>query len=505
MNSWRRWLLPIIVLFTAFALRVSYYDKNYGHADETITYEVVGRMRSTGDWDTNWAKANLEPGFKYDQYNFSSHLYATFLFYRTVKLVPGLGSWRSKDGGFWVYRFFSVLLGTLVVGQTWWLARKMGGDQAGLLAGGLAAVIPLLVQDAHYSRPEAWVTVLTMGAAMFCLPRQNVCFGRIFCGSILIGIAVACKFSLVALAWLPMMPILSKGWTGSGSIKVALRAGCLIAFGSAVGFAIGAPNAVMNPQVFLRGMNYLAAHYAGLHPPHSKFEGGPVAGMLGSYFLSTLGIPSLIAAATGLGWLLLLRRWAEALLFAGPVLLFVGYFCTRTVFFERNLSHVVPLFCVLAGLGLFVISRGLAHRWGAQIFTFSVLLGLLSLARPFEISWRLVYLGFSGRNYVRVEAIEAQLRAAHPNKDWWSEDFMNSEPLDRLIAHFKKGGGQVILRAIDYHDEWSDHHIKRIPLLLSVELLAQNPSIFSDVSNCTLHTYSSWTDRYYLVKGPLNP
>jgi hypothetical protein len=489
----------------AFLLRVSYYDRNYGHADETITTEVVGRMRSTGDWDTNWAKANLEPSFKYDQYNFSSHLYATFLFYRVVKLVPGLESWRSRDGGFWVYRFFSVLLATLVVWQTWWLARKVAGDKAGFLAGCIAAVAPLLVQDAHYSRPEAWVTALCTGAAMLCIPKDDYDFRRIFFGSVLIGIAVACKFSLVALVWLPMLPILSEGWNGHRTIKPALGAACLVTLGTAVGFAIGAPNAIINPQVYLHGIKYLAAHYAGLHPPHSNLGGGPVSGMLGGYFLSTLGIPSLIAASTGAGWLLFQRRWSEVFLLAGPLVFFVSYFCTRTVFFERNLSHVVPLFCVLAGVGLFVISDVLALRWRGQILTLTVLLGVLSLIRPFELSWRLVHMGFSGQNSVQVEAIETRLRAAYPNMDWWSEDFMNTEPLTRLIAHFNTGGGQVMLRAIDYHDEWSAKHLKMLPLLLNVELVAEKPSIFYDVTNCTLHTYSSWTDRYYLVNGVQKP
>ena len=93
-----------MIVLAGWAVRAAYHTENYGHPDETITTEVVGYMRRSGDWDTNWAKANLEPTLKYDQYNFSSHLYGTFFFYRAVKLVPGLERWRSAEGGRWVSR-----------------------------------------------------------------------------------------------------------------------------------------------------------------------------------------------------------------------------------------------------------------------------------------------------------------------------------------------------------------------------------------------------------------
>ena len=81
--SWRRWLGPLLLVIVAFGFRSAHYSENYGHPDETITFEVVRYMRSSGDWDTNWAKApKLESSFRYDQYNFSSYMYGTFFFYR---------------------------------------------------------------------------------------------------------------------------------------------------------------------------------------------------------------------------------------------------------------------------------------------------------------------------------------------------------------------------------------------------------------------------------------
>src|SRR3954464_912432 len=91
--------LAAIVLLGC-GLRFTHYGMPNVFPDEEITAEVVGHMRQSGDWDVNWRLANLSPDQKYDQYNFSSHLYATFFFYRLVKWVPGTLAWRSERDGF---------------------------------------------------------------------------------------------------------------------------------------------------------------------------------------------------------------------------------------------------------------------------------------------------------------------------------------------------------------------------------------------------------------------
>lgn len=507
LSRWRSWLGPVLVVVAGFMLRAGYYNENYGHPDETITVEVVGHMRSSGDWDTNWAKApSMESSMRYDQYNFSSHMYATYFFYRAVKCIPGLEAWRSRDNGFFVYRFFVALLAAVAVWQTWLLARRAAGEAAGLAAGLLAGVVPLLVQDAHFVRPEAFVTVLTLAAVAISWPRERDNAWRVLGAAVVIGLLIACKFSMLALVWLPLVPALAAGWSGWGrtSARLAAAAGLTLA-GITVGFALGAPGAVAHPKVFWHGVNYLSAHYAGLHPPHSHVDGGPVSDMLGSYFWATLGTPALAAGLAGLVWLLLQRCWAQVALLAGPVALFVGYFCTRSVFFERNLSHVVPLFCVLGGVGVAVAARTLGTRWGGRVTLATVFLTAIVVMRPAELSRRLVFTEFSGRGAVRHEAFESAIRLAHPGKAWWIEAILNQEPVDRMVAHFEHGGSPIILRVVDYHDEWSRRYGVALPLRLKAEQIAEYDSTFPDVPGCTLHTYNSWTDRYYVVSGVRKP
>lgn len=488
-----------MLLAVAFGLRVAFYDEGYVHVDEPITVEVVGHMRSSGDWDTNWAKANLAPGLRYDQYNFSSHLRATFAFYRLVKLVPGLEAWRSRDGGFWVYRFFSVLLATAAVAQTWWLARRIAGARVGMAAGALAAVVPGLVQDAHYSRPEAFLTVVMMAAAVVCLPAGRYRAWRVFVGALFVGLAVACKVSMLALVWLPLGPLLVAervGWRGRWAAAMGLTVA-----GLAAGFALGAPGALANPTAFRHGIEYLARQYAGLHPPHSHLDGGVVAGMLAGYYAATLGWLMLAAGSVGAMVLIRRRRWAEVAVIAGPVTLFAGYFCTRSVFFERNLSHVVPLFCVLAAIGLAATGGWIARRW--QWSPALTLAGLLAatLWRPTELAVRLVATEFSGRNAAERMQMDERVRAAHPGLAWRDALIMNDSPLDDLRVHFAGGGAPVLVRVVDYHDEWSARYGYQLPVEFDTRLLGTRPSTFADVPGCTLHTYGGWTDRYYLVTG----
>ena len=294
------WIAAAAMVVFGFGLRAAFYHGGYGHPDETITVEVVRHMRQSGDLDTNWAKApTLGTDLRYDQYNFSSHLYATYWFYRFVKLVPGTLGWRSEDEGFWVYRFFSVLLATLVVGQAMRLAERNGGRTAALGAGLLTAGAVQLVQDAHYSRPEAFVTALTMALVAIGWPREKLSLPAVAGAALTVGLLVACKVSMALLAWLPLVPVFA-AWRG-GSGRVRGWALVMVPVGGLAGFVAGAPGAVANPAAFVNGIEFLMNQYAGLHPPHSHLNGGRVADMVGAYYVATLGWPLLACGAVGVG------------------------------------------------------------------------------------------------------------------------------------------------------------------------------------------------------------
>lgn len=495
------WVACAAVVILGFWLRSAYYHAGYGHPDEAITVSVVGHMRQSGDWDTNWAKApNLEPGLRYDQYNFSSHLLATFGFYRVVKLMPGTVGWRSEREGFWVYRFFSVLLATLVVWQTLRLADRLGGRAVALGAALLVAVATLLVQDAHFSRPEAFATALTLAAVALCWPREKLNAWAVLGAGGVLGVLIACKVSMLLIAWLPVVP-LAAGWRGAKG-RWWIVAGLPLAV--VAGFLAGVPGALAHPRVYANGIAYLMNQYAGLHPPHSHMDGRAVADMLGAYFAATLGWPVIVGGAVGVGELAWRRRWAELALIAGPVAIFAGYFATKGVFFERNLSHVVPLFLVLAALGAFSAAQWGARRLGGPAWTGWVAGGVLLVVfavRPLQVTVPLVFEEFSGERNRRQEVFEADLRAHHAGAAWKTTNLVNSGPLDELEAGFKAGGGPVLLRVADYCDDWTAFHLPLLLARFELQTQGESPGSFGHLPVSTLQTYHGAWERYFLVTG----
>jgi hypothetical protein len=490
----------LAVLTVAAVLRLSYLAEDYGHPDEVIATKVVAALRANGDWDSNWARADFGSDFRYDQYNFSSYHYALYLFSLLVDTLPGATSWEAEREGLSLHRLFSALLATVAVGQVAWLGRKLAGPIAGVGAGAGAALLPLLVQDAHYARPEAFVTVLTLGVVALSWPRAAWCPRRLIVAGILVGLLVACKVSMLALVWLPLVSLWSVrdyrvGWSR------AAAAPALVGMGLLIGFYLGVPYVLINPVAYLNGINQLMVQYTGTHPPHGLIEGGPVGVMIARYAAATAGWGGLALGMFGAASLVRSRQWAALALIAGPLTIFCAYFATRTVFFERNLSHVAPMACVLAGVGLGALHRALGRRGAGWAGLGTAVVAAVAMARPLDLSHRLVFDHYSQAGQRRMLAIESEVRARFPGMEVQFYEALSSHARDSLLTHFERGGPPVIVRLVDYHDEWSRHYGPSLLAPFVAEEIAVNPSLFSDVPGCTLHTYSSWTDRYCLVSG----
>lgn len=496
-GRWGFATLAVLVVL-GVTLRLAYYQRGYFNPDEQITVAVVGQMRQSGQLDANWAHAPLlPPDLRYDQYNFSSYLYANYGFYRLAKITPGTLSWRSAENGLWVYRFFSVLLGAVVVVQTITLARRAGGVAVAALAGGWASVSVLLVQDAHYARPEAFTTALTLLAVTLCWPAPKLRVGAVAAAALVLGVLVACKISLLLLAWLPLVPIAS----AHERRRTRALAACVVLVAFLAGFAAGAPGAWQEPRAFMNGVQALFSQYGGGHPPHGHSDGGPVVDLLFGYFGATLGWALLVLAAIGIGLLAKARRWPELGLLAGPVILFFGYFATRAVFFERNLSHVLPLLLILAALGVAGLIAPRVQSTRARVVALTGL-GLLLGVPSLRFTWPLLQNEFSGRGATAHDQFEHQLKRTHAHADWWEALLLEASPLERLTAHFKTSTRPVLMRLTDYDDDWTRANVVRLRTEFTTRLIATYPSAFPPVPVCTLLTYHSATDRYFLITGP---
>lgn len=478
-------------------LRVAYYDSVHGHSDEEITVEVVRDLRQSGDWDVNWAKAAVSADLRYDQYNFSSHLWATYFFYRAAKLLPGAEAWRSERGGFLVYRFFSALLATIALAQLWQLGRRLGGDAVGLAALALGVVAVLLVQDARYIRPEPFTTVLTLGAIALAWPAERHHGRRITGAAFCVGLLIACKVSLLMLAWVPFVPVAA---TWRSAPRPVLRALAAVG-GIGAGFALGAPNALAHPEAFLHGVRHLMNQYAGLHPPFSHFDGSPVADLLGRYFGATLGWSAPVLFGAGALALATKREGQKLALLGGPVLVFAGYFATRSVFFERNLSHVLPLFLLVIAFGAVEIGRWAAARWRLSAPLVAAALLAPTLARSATLSFTLTFVDYRGVGRARAIDEEWRLRQRHPDALWQDTMLLVEPTLGELAAELRAHPQSRLLRVADFHDEWTARMLPAFERDFHAERLGVSPSHFGPLPVCTLLAYHRPTYRYYLVTG----
>src|SRR6185503_17445934 len=103
---------------------------------------------------------------------------------------------------------------------------------------------------------------------------------------------------------------------------------------------------------------------------------------------------------------------------AGPVLVLFGGFATRSVFFERNLSPVMPLLFVVAAIGAVAVASALALRLRVPAWAMvAVLLALLSL-RSASMTWRFVVRELGQRRWLEQMVFESDLQAKHPAAEW---------------------------------------------------------------------------------------
>lgn len=487
--------LAAIVLLGC-GLRFAYYSIPNEYPDENITVEVVKRMRQTGDWDVNWRLADLPPEFKYDQYNFSSHLYATYFFYRVVKLLPGTLGWRSDRDGFTAYRFLSAFLASIVVLQAVHLGWMAADRQVAIAGGLLTAISVLLVQDAHYVRPEPFMTVLVVAVVALSLPRKGDAYWRPGLAGVAMGLLIACKISMLMLVWIPFVALIP-GWRTRRVWVMAAMAIVAIA----IGFVAGAPGAVMHPAAFLNGVRKLSEQYHGIHPPHSHWDGRPMWDLMGKYFIASLGWPLIGAFVLGVVALVRKQEWLKLTLLAGPVFVFFGGFATRSVFFERNLSPVMPMLFVVAALGVGAVVDALAPR--LRVPAGAMLTALLAIVafQSASITRRLVVGELGQRRWLEQMVFESELQARYPAAKWDTSILLWSFMPEDLEKHFKTDGREVLLRLTDYRDDWRVPHLKDFNARFRADLLADRPGSFPEIPTGTLLTYHSTTELYYLVHG----
>jgi hypothetical protein len=395
----------------------------------------------------------------------------------------GWGHCAALFGVFWLSRLAS---------KSVWIA-------VGAVA--LTATAPILVQDAHYGRPESFVTALFLFVVIGAWPRERFLYTAVLGSSFACGLLIASKVSFLPLSWVPIVPAFVH-WRRVNESLMGVSAKLVgVAAGIGFGFFVGAPAAVLHPRQFLYGFSRLQTQYSGGHPPFSQADGSAVWDVMIAYFGSTFGWLALLFGVIGAAMLLWERRFAVAALLAGPLFMMAVLFGKQRIFFERNLSHVVPLGIVLAMFGLGAVVSRLPRKW-PQIAGATLLGGAL-LWVPATISVRLVARTFSGKSDSELRIKITNASTAYPESTWvtTSGASWGREAIEATSERLAERGTSVLLHEISYGDEWTAQSLEEFKRAFDVTLLADQPSDFPELPTCTLQVYLSPWNRIWLVRA----
>lgn len=488
----RRWVLPTaapvgLVLVLALILRAQSLDSFGVQFDENISRAVVENIWH-GDLTNNWAHASVTDQFRIDCYNFSSYLYADSAFVGLIKFAARLLSRPFEYTVFWD-RVFSLILGTCTVYLSYLLALRLYGRHVAIAAALLIAAIPLLVQDSHYGRPEAFAAFLTALAYLASL-RAAVGVRFLVLASLCFGLLIACKISMIPMAVIPLVCLWSQN-------RLTLRTAGISIGSTILGCFLGVPNAFFHPLAFWNGVEFLRRQYSGVHAPYGLANGSITISLAMQYLWQTMGPIFCLIAVLGMVAMLRKRQYRNFALLAAPVLFYFAYFSLQHVFFERNLSHVAPLLAICFAAGLAWLSDLVPSR-RLRAYTFSGLL-LLALAPPLRTSGNLVFVAMPTTTEQRARDYERDLtnRVGVPIGVY--AHLLNTGMVDHFTHQAAGSSVAVLVRILDYHDSYTRTHLEDLIARTGARQVGYFPSLFHGFSVNTMVTYHSPALRYVLL------
>jgi len=491
------WALTLIMLL-GLALRVAYIDRDYYNPDEQVARAVVQNLSFPNQWDTNWVLSVTEPYWRYDQYNFSSYHYLLYCWKRLISLV-GV-DWVNHIGAL---RALNGLLGLVLIAAIARATRQLIGEIAGISAAVAAAILPLLVQDAHYLRCEAMLTAGVATQLCFSLRSNPVPRWLLLAAGLIMGWMMASKATMgLALPLLLPLPFAAAD-EAQVSWKKYLGPSCLLGLGCILGFAIGVPFGVFQPQKYLSGLAQLAAEYRMPMPPYTSQDMAPSYPMALAYMMGILGWGFL--AVTGLGILHVFRLtgWRRAGLLMLPVVAALVVFGGHPLFTERSYSPFLPIMLVCFGAGIQFVSEVDIRQFAVLHNLRPVLLVILlfcTLAPPVIYSWQIVFQGFSGREQIEKDAALERIKGPLGGKTMVLIGARFSNKNCRSIENLVSKKDAILIVIIDYYDTITPACLAILQGPFHARILGHRESLFPDLPPCSLHTFIS--PRLWLLYLP---
>ena len=344
------WIGWCLILWLGAFLRLSHPDWDQGiaaHPDERFILGVAQDTPICGN------PCTVSPDFPYGHF--------------PLTLLSLLVNSAPQADPLYAGRLISGLGGILLVA----LAGRCGSElsrapDGGLIAGGLAAFCPLLIQQAHFYTVDPWAAIF--GTLAVLSAARN----RWFWSGFSVGLALACKASS---AWLGVFVGIAIAI--SAPRQEWIRRGFIFVAGSLVGIFIGSPWLFLTPLQCWRGPLVQAQLAAGrfIFPYTRQYvQTIPWVYPLIQMLLWAMGPPTTIIGAVVLvksvaAWRG--KRKFRMLAFA-PVLFYIAT-AGLYVKYPRYLLPIYPLWIGAAAKGLLDLCRTLPKRIGRRLCSVGLL------------------------------------------------------------------------------------------------------------------------------------
>ena len=184
-----------------------------------------------------------------------------------------------------------------------------------------------------------------------------------------------------------------------------------------------------------------------------------------------------------------------------PIAFYIAVFSAQRTFFERNLSHILPLMLVLCAVGLGWILEclrsGTSSRWIPWAVASMLFLG--AILPPAVLSGKLIFVGMVSSTEARAKSYEDALL----RKSGYQIAEVNHLLTEDQVGHFtdiaEDSDASLLVRVLNYNDPFTAHNLAELSRNVHVEQIGYFPSLFANLSVNTLISYHSPALRYLLL------
>jgi hypothetical protein len=252
--------------------------------DEALTFYTLEQMNPS-KLDFNPRRAFLWGGFS---------VYLTGAVLKTAQLLKIvhpqsrqflIDNLKEADNLYITARLIPIILGTASIVLLFLMVKKVFGENEGILAAGLLAIMPAHIVNSFYVRPDV---IMLFFALLGILTAYG---GKYIWSGVFIGIAAATKLNAAVFAVLPLLIILSEKTFKKTPVFIAA---CFI------GFFIGCPYSIIDFKGFYTYISQnITLAKGSMNPGQLALTGPGIKSYLTFFLPYATGTPLLVAGLAG--------------------------------------------------------------------------------------------------------------------------------------------------------------------------------------------------------------